>query len=321
MLKKKLAFAIIGCGSIAIDHAFAIKKLGHKIVYGSTKNENSSNWKNFKKKFPSIIFLKTEKILKNKDIDRIVSCLPIEDQVKYFKKILSSNKPILIEKPLHFNHKELKKILNKKKFFLENKAIAYNRRSYEIIKIVKNKIKNSSIKSVDVNISENSKILKKKFNKKVNKFFLHVGSSSHIIDLLFFLFGELKILNKWSYNERKLKSIFLLLNTKKNFPIFVKINPNDSENASIKIRFIDDTLWSLSPIETLNIYEGNKTVRSKNNFFGKEYKSIVKFTHKENKKFRPGFLTQMRNFANLNFKKLVTPKHNIKLLTLLDEIV
>ena len=49
--KKKLKFAIIGCGSVAINHAIVIKKLGHKIVYGSTKNKNSPNWRSFKKNF------------------------------------------------------------------------------------------------------------------------------------------------------------------------------------------------------------------------------------------------------------------------------
>ena len=260
-----------------------IKKLGHKIVYGSTKNKNSPNWRSFKKIFPLTKFLKTEKILENKSIDRIVSCLPINEQAKYCKKILSSKKPILIEKPLHFNYRLLKKILSSKKLFLNNKAIAYNRRNYEVANILKNKIKKSLIKSVEINISENYDILKKKFNKKVNKLFLYTGSSSHILDLAFFLFGDLKILYRWKHNEKKFKSTSLLLNTNKKFPIFVKINFNDPENASIKVRFDDNSLWSLSPIEQLNIYNGNKIIKSKNNFFGKEYKSVLKYKFKENK--------------------------------------
>jgi len=319
--RKKLKFAIIGCGKIAIHHATAITKLGHEVVYGSTKNKNSINWKFFKKNFPLTKFSTTEKILENKDIDRIVSCLPIDEQVKYCKKLLSSKKPILIEKPLHFKYKELKKIFATKKLFLNNKAIAYNRRNYEVVNILKNKIKKSLIKSVDINISENYGILKKKFNKKVNKIFLHTGSSSHICDLAFFLFGDLKIVNKWLHNKKKLKSISLLLNTNNKFPIFVKINSKDPENASIKVRFIDNTLWSLSPIEQLNIYNENKIIKSKNNFFGKEYKPVLKYNYKENKKLRPGFLKQMKNFVDLNFKKLVRPQQNIKLIKFFEEII
>ena len=319
--RKKLKFAIIGCGKIAIHHATAITKLGHEVVYGSTKNKNSINWKFFKKNFPLTKFSTTEKILENKDIDRIVSCLPIDEQVKYCKKLLSSKKPILIEKPLHINYIALKKILTTKNLFLENKAIAYNRRHYEVVNILKNKIKKSLIKSVDINISESYDILKKKSKKKVNKIYLYQGSSSHIFDLSFFLFGELKILNKWSHNDKKLKSTSLLLNTNKNFPIFVKINLNDPENALIKVRFIDNTLWSLSPIEQLSIYKGNKIIKSRNNFFRKEYKSNLIQTYKENKKSKPGFLKQIKNFSNLNFKELVSPEQNMKLMKFFEGII
>ena len=314
-------FAIIGCGSVSIDHAISIKKLGHKIIYGSTKSEDSASWKFFKKKFPSTQFLTIEEILKNKNIDRIVSCLPLNEQVKYCKRLLSSKKPILIEKPLHFNYKNLKKIINNKNIFLKNKVIAYNRRNYEVVSILKNKIKKSKIKSVEVNISENYEILNKKYNHKLKKFFLHVGSSSHIIDLLFFLFGDLKILRRWSYKNKKLNSIFLLLSTRKNFPIFVKINSMDPENASIKIRFYDDTLWSLSPIEQLNVYKGYKIKKSNKNFFRKEYISNLRSNYRESNNLRPGFLSQIKKFANLNFKELCRPKENLKLIKLFNQIV
>jgi len=135
------------------------------------------------------------------------------------------------------------------------------------------------------------------------------------------IFGELKILNKWSCNDKKINSTSLLLNTNKNFPIFVKINSNDPENASIKVRFIDHTLWSLCPIEKLNIYNGNKIIKSRNNFFNKEYKSILKQSYKETKKLKPGFLKQMKNFSNLNFKELVGPQQNLKFIKLLKEII
>ena len=49
-------FGIIGCGSVAIDHATIIKKLGHKIVLGITKSNKSKNWKLFKKIFPETKF-------------------------------------------------------------------------------------------------------------------------------------------------------------------------------------------------------------------------------------------------------------------------
>ena len=33
-------FGIIGCGSVAKDHATVIKKLGHQVILGTTKKKN-----------------------------------------------------------------------------------------------------------------------------------------------------------------------------------------------------------------------------------------------------------------------------------------
>ena len=99
--KKFLNFAIIGCGSVAIDHAKAIEKLGHKIILGTTKSKNSLNWKIFLKQFPYVKFSSIKKILENKDVDHVVSCLPLDEQKKNCEKLLFSKKSILIEKPLH----------------------------------------------------------------------------------------------------------------------------------------------------------------------------------------------------------------------------
>ena len=320
MKKKKLSFAIIGCGSVSIDHAKAIIKLGHKVIFGSTKKKNSKNWKLFKKKFPSTNFASIDQILNSKNVDRVITCLPLDEQKKFCEKILSSKKPILIEKPLHNNDKLLKKIFDNKKVFLKNKAVAYNRRNYEVVKMIKNKIKLKKIKLVEVNISENIDYLKKKYKKNLLKNFLHVGSSSHIFDLMYYLFGNIKILKKWSHGSIQKFSISLVLITKKNFPIFVKINPSDFENPSIKIRFEDNYTWLLSPIEKLTVYKGNKMVESNKNFFKKSYVPNLVFSKREQKSSRPGFLNQTKNFANQNFNALCKPIENYKLIKLLNQI-
>ena len=320
MKKKKLSFAIVGCGSVSIDHAKMITKLGHKVILGSTKKKNSKNWKLFKKKFPSVKFASIDQILNSNNVDMVITCLPLDEQKKNCKKILCSKKPILIEKPLHNDDKVLKKILSSKKTFLKNKAIAYNRRNYEIVKKIKKEIKLKKIKLVEVNISENINYLKKKYKKDLIKKFLHVGSSSHIFDLFYYLFGNLKILKKWIHKNSNKFSISLVLITNKNFPIFVKINPSDSENPSIKIRFEDNYTWMLSPIEKLVIYKGNKIIKSNNNYFKKDYVPNAVFSKREQKNLRPGFLNQIKNFANQNFETLCKVEENYKLIKLFNQI-
>ena len=320
MQKKKINFAIIGCGSVSLDHARVIKKLGHNILYGCTRKKVSKNWKKFKKIHQKTKFLSVEKILKNKDVDMIVSCLPLNENIKYCSKLIFSDKPILIEKPLHNNYRKLNKILKDPRAKLNNKVLAYNRRHYSVVDKLKKKIKFSDAKMINVNISENYKILKKKYKKDINKIFLHVGASSHIIDLLLFFFKEIKILKRIKLKDNYLNNYHLLLIANKKVPISININDKDSFNASIEVRFKNGNLWQLSPIENLNIFSKPKVLKSSKNFFKKKYIINLKNTYEENMIFRPGFYKQLRMFSSYNFQGMYKIKENLRLIKLFNEI-
>ena len=125
-------FGIIGCGSVAKDHATVIKKLGHQVILGTTKKKNSKNWKLFKKICPETKYVnKINEILLSNKVQYIVSCLPVDLHKKYCKKLLATNKPVLIEKPLHDNFLQLKKIMSRVNNSMNNKIIGYNRRYYK----------------------------------------------------------------------------------------------------------------------------------------------------------------------------------------------
>lgn len=181
---------------------------------------------------------------------------------------------------------------------------------------MKKKIKLKKLKSINVNISENSKYLKKKYGKNFKKVFLHVGSSSHIIDLLYYLFGRLTVLKTWKTNL----SMSIVFVTKKKIPIFVNINPSDAENPSLKVRFIDNDMWQLSPIESLKIFKGNKTIKSNKNFFKKIIVPNLSIVKSEKKNMRPGFYNQMKYFASNNFKNLCGVKDNYDLIKIFNQI-
>lgn len=191
-------FGIIGCGSIARDHATIIKKLGHQVVLGITKNRNSKNWKSFKRIFPEIKFAnKISEVLNSNEVQYIISCLPVEPHKKYCKKILETDKPVLIEKPLHDNFFSLKKIISKNNSTIKNKIIGYNRRYYQTVSLLRRRINKGGLKNVEITISENYINLMKKYDPKIINNALHVGSSSHVMDLAIFLFGPLTLHKKW----------------------------------------------------------------------------------------------------------------------------
>ena len=103
-------------------------------------------------------------MLSNK-VQYIVSCLPIDLHKKYCKKLLATNKPVLIEKPLHDNFLELKKIMSRVNNTINNKIIGYNRRHYKTVDILRRRIKKGGLKNVEITISENYQNLVKKYKK------------------------------------------------------------------------------------------------------------------------------------------------------------
>ena len=188
--------AILGSGQIAIEYSKILKSVGQKVHYGSSSSSKSKSWLKFKKLNPEVQFSSNNKILNNKKITHIMSCLPYFKQIKIFPKLMNSNKSIFIEKPFCLSSKIFKEIYEKNKKKNLNKYISFNRRYYNVLKKLKKRISKNDIKFVRVNICENFTNKTKEKNKKFKKYFPYFGSSSHILDLIIYLFGNIKILPK-----------------------------------------------------------------------------------------------------------------------------
>jgi len=322
MIKTTKKFGIIGCGAVALDHASVIKKLGHKIILGNTSNKNSKKWKTFRKQNPNIKFKEhINDILNSKKVDYIISCMPVNMHKKYCKKLLTTKKPVLIEKPLHDDFFQLKKILsNISHTLLKNKFIGYNRRFYKTVGVLKKRIQKGGVKSVEITISENYKHISKKYITNKLKSILNVGSSSHILDLAIYFFGPISILKRWTYKKKFNSYSFLLSTKKKNIPIFVNINPHDPSSIGFKIRFDDETLWVLSPIEKLAVYKGYDIVYLNSHKFNKKYLPKVISETVEEEKFRPGFYHQMNSFINQDIKIVSRANDFLNLIGIINKL-
>ena len=120
-------------------------------------------------------------------------------------------------------------------------------------------------------------------------------NSVHILSILIYLFGDLKI-----YFKKKNKTnLFIFLKNKKKLPIYLFFNFNASENFSIDIYDNNNKKrFFLKPLEKLSVYEG---MDIKQNVFNKnlsEYNPRLKYIRNElfRSKFKPGFLNQMKAF-------------------------
>ena len=128
------------------------------------------------------------------------------------------------------------------------------------------------------------------------------------LDLAIFLFGPLKLHKKWSYKKKQFISYSAVLSTKDDTPIFLNINTSDPSLVGFKVRFDDETLWALSPIEQLKVYKGYEIFERTKKVNVRKYSPKVISRYSEDTNFRPGFYKQMKSFINRNYKLSPKPK-------------
>ena len=201
----------------------------------------------------------------------------IEDTENILKYCSKFKNKIFVEKPITYKNKIIT--------FNKNIFVGYNRLFFNSLK---------------------------KINKTyINKFYCNVVISytifdevkmniSHLLSILLYLFGDLKILRKIKNGN----NITIILRDKKKNLIFFNILNTSTDSYSINI-ISKKINYVFKPLEILNIYNSIK----RNYFSGNKKKLYVtqllikKFNEFESNNFKPGFLNQMINFKNFCYKK------------------
>ena len=201
----------------------------------------------------------------------------IEDTENILKYCSKFKNKIFVEKPITYKNKIIT--------FNKNIFVGYNRLFFNSLK---------------------------KINKTyINKFYCNVVISytifdevkmniSHLLSILLYLFGDLKILRKIKNDN----NINIILRDKKKNLIFFNILNTSTDSYSINI-ISKKINYVFKPLEILNIYNSIK----RNYFSGNKKKLYVtqllikKFNEFESNNFKPGFLNQMINFKNFCYKK------------------
>ena len=201
----------------------------------------------------------------------------IEDTENILKYCSKFKNKIFVEKPITYKNKIIT--------FNKNIFVGYNRLFFNSLKKI-NKI-------------------------YINKFYCNVVISytifdevkmniSHLLSILLYLFGDLKILRKIKNDN----NINIILRDKKKNLIFFNILNTSTDSYSINI-ISKKINYVFKPLEILNIYNSIK----RNYFSGNKKKLYVtqllikKFNEFESNNFKPGFLNQMINFKNFCYKK------------------
>ena len=188
--KKKLKILIIGYGSIGRIHAKILSKFKNTKIYILTSQ----------KKAPYKIISNLKEILICDPDYIIISCVTTLHfkYVDFIEKNLK-DKLVLVEKPLFEKHKKI--LCKNNKYFT-----GYNLRFHPIIKFIKSKFKNRTVKYINVNCSSYLPNWRNNINytKAVSASKVKGGGVllelSHELDYLTWIFGDLDL--KYSLNKK-----------------------------------------------------------------------------------------------------------------------
>ena len=214
---NKLNAAIIGCGRVAssFDDDKKLKNIhgwtSHARMYKSHVKTNlvaacdsdNKNALKFKRKWKVKVYTNFKKMIKEKKIDILSICTPVNTHYNLIKEAISNNiKIIFCEKPFTDNLQkslELRRLINKHKVIF---AINHRRRWEKLYFNINNLIKKKTIgKVIQVNCLYSGGI---------------ANTGTHLIDILIYLFGDIKYLNTSDTNKKKDPDVNVYLKFKNN---------------------------------------------------------------------------------------------------------
>jgi hypothetical protein len=293
---KNIALGYIGSGPISNFHIPAIKKVGFKIKLFYSRNYSKA-----------CIFSKVNKIAlpersfedflrKSHSVDGFVLCIKTNATGKYLEKLCTLNKPIFVEKPGSLHSLELRKIkkkANSSVYFL------YNRRFYPSITEGRRFIERSKCCFASVKIPESVKTI-----------YQFITNGCHVIDLLIFYFGNLKLIK--SFRLKKNIGFYFTLQSENKGLISCLLNWGSPQNFEINVFNEKNQRMEIKPIENSFFYDKMEKIEpTKKNpirFYIPELKK-KKSSIYEGMKYKPGFIEQYKDV-----KKIIqSKKHKYKL--------
>jgi hypothetical protein len=306
---KSLNFAFIGCGKIAPFYADVIKHLGHTIDVVVAR-ENSANIDPFSRKYGvrnQYYDMNTFLTYFHKStdpIDAILVCTPWDMNEHAIQQLLPLEVPIMAEKPAVLSMEALNNL--NKNYETKNLFPAYNRRFYDFVTYLKEKIEKNPLVCVDILSAEPFEIIRRNEGEKIAEYMLYFYTS-HIIDLIFYLFGDIAVKDVISISKNRENSwVCELIAEKCECPIQMKILMDCPQNSYLTF-FFEKEVVEMRPLERLVVYD--KLERRK--IDGQvTYLPAIKRKFETDHVFKPGFLKEMEYFIdNFVYRKNISLKH------------
>lgn len=308
---KTVKFAFIGCGKIAHCHADVIRHLGH-MIEAVVARPGSANINGFAEKYTvDKKIYGIEGFLEYLDgsdsaIDCILVCTPWDVTEGVLRQLLSLGVPVMSEKPAVLSFAGLEYL--KEKCEMGNLFVAYNRRFYDFVPYLKKLVDNETCVCVDILSAEPFEMITadKGYGKKAGEYMPYIVTS-HTIDLMFYMFGNIELKDVVNITRNGRNSwVCDLYASKYRFPIQMKILMDCPQNSYLKI-FFEKKVVQMCPFEKIMVY--NDLERKENQ--GKAtYIPVVETEWHTEDTFKPGFLNQMNYFIeNFVYRKNLSPEY------------
>jgi len=269
-------------------HASALKESGLDLQAVASSNLHSSSQVKFasRNNIPKN-FSNWKELLDQEQYDGIVIGTRIESTLEILEYAIKQNVPILVEKPVSVNSKDLKNLIKKSHKLI---MVGFNRRFYRTVNTLKNLIE-----------IENTPVIA---NMVIPEFDLQnfFTNSIHSIDLLRYVFGDIKLeFSKKLIKNKMVNGVTATFSNKKNDLIQLTGIWNAPANVSLSV-FSEKKQFELKPYETLKIFDDLKVIEPTTNDPIRKYApKLMEQIDLEpiDKKFKPGFFQQSNSFSEL----------------------
>ena len=289
--------AFIGCGYMAKMHASVALAQGHKIkAVLSTKRSKKIDI--FSKTFHiPFKYYNFEDFLgdinqKELDVDAIVVCTPWNVTETIINKVLNTQLPVLVEKPVCLSESSLIKVMNNSNS--KRMLVGYNRKFYDYIPALVDHLKTNPPYLVEILSAEPFDYIVRQNGKEIIPYLPHFYTS-HLIDTIIFTMGIIEPEVIFHLKEKSGQSILAFLRSvKANVPITLKITMDSPQNSYIKF-FFNNKVILLSPLEVMTVYDrlDQITYNEKRIYKPNEQEKIETCYD-----FKPGLFNQMKHFTS-----------------------
>lgn len=293
MTPRAYRFGFVGCGPIARCHADVVSALGHSVHAVCTRSGSSRRDAFVRDYGVQRTFERVDELLNSGDIDALVVATPCDQTERVVEQVAAARVPALIEKPVALSAEWIERLMDRVPEASGHLQVGYNRRFYDFIPELKNTIEAGEVLAVSASFPDALD-----FDDDCVARIALQYISSHGLDLLQYLFGELTIVQMFRQapaatgGHRAYDGLLLAENR---VPIHLQIHFN-APSLHLLSFGIHDRVYQLSPIETLTVYRGMDRVEPTPEQPIRRYNPCVERTAHADARFKPGFERQMVDF-------------------------